>query len=78
MKRNLKTLFKFLLLSGVTVVFTVLLFRIFKIKSTFEERRGLPVEANEVSVGVFLRVLIACNRLGSSGARELIGMIMRR
>jgi hypothetical protein len=50
MKRNLKTVFKFLLLSAVTVVFTVLLFRIFSIRSTFEKEVGLPVDAPQVRV----------------------------
>lgn len=33
MKRNIKSILKFCLLSAVTVVFTVLLFRIFKSKN---------------------------------------------
>lgn len=47
MKRNIKSLFKFFLLSAVTVVFTVLLFRIFKASnptgfpSAIEARREL-------------------------------------
>jgi hypothetical protein len=58
MKRNLKTVFKFLLLSAVTVVFTVLLFRIFSIRSTFEKEVGLPVDAPQVSVGLEMFLVV--------------------
>lgn len=45
MKRNVKSILKLFLLSAVTVVFTVLLFRIFKNKS------NVRIEPREYNIG---------------------------
>lgn len=57
MKRNVKSVFKFLLLSGVTVVFTVLLFRLLKSQDLvghakfYQRDRGpLPFPPEEINV----------------------------
>lgn len=56
MKRNIKSVFKFLLLSGVTVIFTVVLFRLLKAQDLvghaklYQESKGpLPFLPDEVS-----------------------------
>lgn len=44
MKRNIKSLLKFFLLSAVTVVFTVLLFRIFKASNPAGFESAVPAK----------------------------------
>lgn len=63
MKRNIKSILKFFLLSAVTVVFTVLLFRIFKSKAyirvdpvngKYVVGNGIePLEPRDVSQKIF-------------------------